>query len=132
MYALELRFNPESFRLYLEELHKHLFGAETINGLINQSTDSHRVRRFLTMWILQDKDTFEFYFQRQVEFGLKHVFDQAIAGLTQIEGQLVEDMRDMLAVTADMGDEVDSYSIKEFKKDLCNYSFWYRKREQLL
>lgn len=130
MNALEIRFDPVLFGRYIKELHEHLFDDESIEEIMKFAKDNHRKRRFTAMFVLQSKDTFEFYHSRQNELDLEHVFDQVIAGLNQIQGMMVKDMRSRLGVEGLAFEGVTDYAIKEFRKDLASYAVWQRKKER--
>ena len=122
----------DSYKAYLRELHTHLFGSEPIEKIIGEVKIGHRRKRFVAMYLIQDKETFDYYYERRKELKLEKVFNQLISSMLYKteKNPLKQLFVDMLGLKNSMVmGKVSSYEIKEIEKDLHAFSFYETKKE---
>lgn len=71
----------EAYKKYLIELSTHLFGDASVNEIIKNIKNSHRKKRFISLYLAQDKEIFFHYYERRESLGLEKVFSQLISAL---------------------------------------------------
>lgn len=122
----------DSYKEYIQELHAHLFGQETIEHIIGEVKKGHRRKRFVAMYLMQDKETFDFYYEKRKELQLEKIFNQLISAMLYKteKNPLKRLFVETLGLTSDMTmGKVSSYEIKEIEKDLHAFSFYQTKKE---
>ncbi|WDM21279.1 hypothetical protein [Paenibacillus polymyxa] len=124
-------FDQEAFADYLEKMSAHLFGTNTLSQIIAQINDSHRARRFFTMYLLKNRETFFSYYQMRERLGISFIFDTIICALyyEREKKPVKQTLIDLLQIDLDMvNQQVDGYPLKEFNKDLNSFIFYWRKK----
>lgn len=122
----------DSYKAYIRELHAHLFEEEAIEKIIGEVKKGHRRKRFVAMYLIQDKETFDSYYKRRKELQLEKIFNQLISAmLYKTEKKPLKQLFvDSLGLTSTMTTgKVSSYEIKEIEKDLHAFSFYETKKE---
>lgn len=122
----------DSYREYIHELHAHLFELAPIERIIGEVQKGHRRKRFIAMYLLQDKELFDLYYEKRKELRLEKVFNQLVSAMlykTEKNAlkQLFVEMLD-LKESMIIG-KVSSYEIREIEKDLHAFSFYETKKE---
>lgn len=128
-----MRWDQELFNTYLAELRKHLFAKLTIEEIIELAKhEHHRARRFMNLYIIKDKATFQDCYSKSAELGIQCILDQVIFALfheTRIM-PVKKEIIDLLAIRQDMiVNRVVTYQVREFEKDLLAYIMYWRKRK---
>lgn len=118
------------YKQYLSELSTHLFGNAPFDEIVKKVNTSHRTKRFVALYVAQDKETFDTYYAKRRELGLSEVFNQLISALLyqtsrhSIKKELVKE----LGITKDMIEiPCFDHEINEIKKDLNSFSLYLRK-----
>lgn len=118
------------YKQYLSELSTHLFGDTPFDEIIKKVNTSHRIKRFVALYVAQDKKTFETYYAKRRQLGLEDVFNQLITALLyqtnkhSVKKELVKE----IGITKDMIEyPCLDHEINEIKKDLNSFSLYFRK-----
>lgn len=120
------------YKEYVNELHSHLFESQPFEQIIQNTTGSHRSKRFVTMYLIQNRETFHSYFERRKELQIEKLFNQLITALLfkAEKSRLKQLFVAMLELSPDMiSGKVSSYEIKVIEKDLHAFSFYQTKKE---
>ncbi|KIL38678.1 hypothetical protein SD70_24825 [Gordoniibacillus kamchatkensis] len=126
-----MEFDQKFFVGYLQELQNHLFPDQLIEDIIAMVDNHHQARRFVAMYLLQDRETFHHYFERRKEFGIGGIVDTVISALFHDTNKkpAKQVLIDLLGISEEMiHTRVEGYAIKEFNKDLNSFLFFWRKR----
>lgn len=108
-----------------------MFEEMSIGDVIAQVNDNHQARRFMTMYLLQDKETFDYYHKKRKDFGIEQIVDTAISALFHETDKkpAKKELIDLLHISVAMRyKKIEGYAIKEFDKDLNSFMFYWRKR----
>jgi len=118
------------YKQYIAELSSHLFEGQSIEDIIKKVNQSHRIKRYVALYVTQDKETFYYYYTKRRELGLNDVFNQLITALLyqtnrhSIKKELVKE----LGINKEMIEfPCLDHEINEIKKDLNSFSLYYRK-----
>ncbi|MFI8715171.1 hypothetical protein [Brevibacillus brevis] len=126
-------WDQELFITYLAELRKHLFAKLTIEEIIELAKREHlRARRFINLYIIQDKATFHNYYLKRAELEIQCILDQVISALLHENWNMSmkKEIVDLLGIKQDMiVNQVVGYQTREFEKDLLTYIMYWRKRK---
>lgn len=130
-----MEFDQLAFIKYLEELRIHLFEDDSIDEIINNIHNSHRARRFFTMYLIRDCETFHYYYRIREQLGIGFIFDTVIAALFHEQEKKPAKIAlvDILQVNLNMANQrVEGYPLKEFDKDLNTFrAYWLKKTGRL-
>lgn len=126
-------WDQELFIVYLAELREHLFEKLAIGEIIELAkSDNYRARRFMNLYIIKDKATFQDWYSKRAELGIQCILDQVISTLFH-ESWIMpvkKEIIDLLGIRKDMiVHRVVGYQVKEFEKDLLAYIMYWRKRK---
>ncbi|MFP3391780.1 hypothetical protein [Brevibacillus sp. SIMBA_040] len=126
-------WDQELFITYLTELRKHLFAKLTIEEILELAKhEHHRARRFMNLYIIQDKATFHNYYLKRAELEIQFILDQVISALLHENWNMSvkKEIIDLLGIKQDMiVNQVVGYQAREFEKDLLTYIMYWRKRK---
>lgn len=126
-----MEFDQLAFKNYLSELKIHLFEEMSIGNIIAEVNNNHQARRFMTMYVLQDKATFDSYRKKRKDFGINQIVDTAISALFHETDKkpAKKELIDLLHISVGMRyKKIEGYAIMEFDKDLNSFLFYWRKR----
>lgn len=122
----------QCFKQYIGELHEHLFNNLSINQIIKDMDNSHRKKRFISMFLIQDKETFDMYYEQRGLLGLSDAFNQVIQALLLNHDS--DRLKQLFVIELGIHEglvekNVSTYRIKEIEKDLRAFSFYQTKIE---
>ncbi|WCK57324.1 hypothetical protein PP175_29480 (plasmid) [Aneurinibacillus sp. Ricciae_BoGa-3] len=123
-------FNQEVYRQYIHELRTHLFGDMPFEQLIKNIANSHRKRRFVAMYLLQDKTLFHTYYDKRKELGLETMFNQILSTLfyQKEEHPIKQEIISFLDAELSMiKGSVSPFQIKEMMKDINSFILYQNK-----
>lgn len=126
-----MEFDQGAFEDYLEKMWIHLFGNSSLSQIIIEINNSHRARRFFTMYLIKNRETFYSYYQMRAKLGISSIFDTIISALfyEREKKPLKRELIDLLQINLDMADQrIDGYPLEEFDKDLNTFIAYWRKR----
>ncbi|MFF2531240.1 hypothetical protein ACFVS2_20270 [Brevibacillus sp. NPDC058079] len=124
----------ELFNQYIDKMRNNLFMDTTLEDLFGSIASNHRVKRFVALYLLKDKETFHGYFMKRHEFGLEGVFNQTISALYfESEKLVIKNMfiSELSISKAMMSSPATIVEAKETTKDLQAF-VWYATKEILL
>jgi hypothetical protein len=122
----------ESYQQYIKELHVHLFEQQTFEQIVQEFKKGHRRKRFVAIYLIQDKTVFDTYYEKRNELKLEKLFNQLVSALlfNTKQNPLKELFVETLELTPDMiTGKVSSYEIRVIEKDLHAFAFYQTKKE---
>ena len=121
------------YKEYLSELSKHLFGQTPFHEILKKTNESHRKKRFVALYVAQDRETFYAYYEKRKELGLEGIFSQLISALlykTEFH-PIKREMVRSLGITKDMIDyPCFDHELNEVKKDLNSFLLYLKKQKK--
>lgn len=122
----------QSYRTYVDELHRSLFEAAPVEQLMKNVYQGHRRKRFVAMYLMSlSKEEFDAYYANRFDLKLDKLFNQLISALLHEteKNPLKQLFVETLGLTEAMISEpISSYEIKEIEKDLHAFSFYQTKQ----
>lgn len=114
---------------YVNYLHFHLMESKKIEDIIQGLWVDHQARRFLMMYVLQDRDTFYYYYQNRYRFGLGFLFNQICTAMFSGTSMPVKKkITQSVGIKKYMIDEVVSKEhVMQFEKELHSY-LWFKNK----
>ncbi|WCF11510.1 hypothetical protein NDS46_31630 (plasmid) [Paenibacillus thiaminolyticus] len=125
-------FDYNLFAEYLDHLQKHLFGELSFEEILNNIENNHRKIRFVSMYILKDKELFYELFKKRKERGLEDIFNSVI-GTLLCESDNPEFktvfIRNLNLCSGMLSEEVSEFKRKVVMKDLQAFMLWAWKQD---
>lgn len=126
-----MKFDQTAFAEYLDAMWIHLFGNDSLTKIIIEISNSHRARRFFTIYLLKNRETFQYYYAMRKDLSIEYIFDTIIAALFHEREKMPakQELINLLQINLDMAEQrVEGYPLKEFNKDLNAFLAYWRKR----